>query len=906
MSELFRPTSIITGHMNADCDALAAMVAAGKLYPDALLIAPPLLDRHTTHPFWDSIPELFGLHQPKDCDFSAVSLLIVVDTHQIPRIEHIKNVLSNPGLVIHVYDHHPDSNHDLPATYSVLKPWGSTTSILVELLEEKGVCLTPDEATILGLGLYEDTGSFTFHSTTRHDFMAAAFLHSAQMDLSVIASLLHTELTAEQIHLLDILLRNAVTHTVRGIPITITEITLEDFVGDLAEVIRKLMEMEHLKVVFALAAMGDRVHIIARSHLPEVNVQQLCTSFGGGGHSYAASASVKQPLAETRAQLLALLVSSFTSQLAVGEHMTTPAMVVHNTQTITEAVNLMNRFGLKAVPVVSIESHACIGILEQQTAIRAATHQLGHLPVTEYMQRAIHTLTPTADLNLAVELILKQHQRLVPIMENDNLIGVLTRTDIMRLLVDNTLHIPEGIPHSQEHRERNVAKLLTDQLPPQHVHILRLAGTLADELGTTVFAVGGFVRDLLLKQPNLDIDLSIEGDGPAFARALAQRLNGKVRIHPKFKTAKILYFDAENQAQCIDVATARLEYYESPAALPVVELSSIKMDLYRRDFTINALAIQLNEQRFGTLIDPFGSQRDMKEKNISVLHSLSLVEDPTRILRAIRFEQRFDFHIGAQTERLIKNALTLQMLSRLSGTRLFNELMHVFDEKKAVACILRIEEWGIWAAIHPILKLTPKKIALITSLDEVVAWYRLLYKAPVPQHWIIYMMGLCIAVKYVEVSAMLARLKFIDRARSEFLALREQTRVAAERLTTRNKANITSLSSLHAILTPVPIEGLLFLMARHKEKFNIGQDISLFLTHLRDETIDISGEDLRNLGETPGPIFGETLLHVLHEKIDGNASTRSEQLDAAHRYLLHKREGISASLNISEAMTGRR
>lgn len=154
--------------------------------------------------------------------------------------------------------------------------------------------------------------------------------------------------------------------------------------------------------------------------------------------------------------------------------------------------------------------------------------------------------------------------------------------------------------------------------------------------------MGGFVKDVFLYQENLDIDVVIEGDGIEFARALAASLGGRVRSHEEFRIAVVILSNGRK----IDVATARLEYYKSPGAFPTVETGSIKLDLYRRDFTINTLAIKLNPGRFGTLIDFFGAQKDLKRKMIRVLHNLSFVEDPTRVFRAVRFEQRFGFRIG--------------------------------------------------------------------------------------------------------------------------------------------------------------------------------------------------------------------------------------------------------------------
>ena len=156
-----------------------------------------------------------------------------------------------------------------------------------------------------------------------------------------------------------------------------------------------------------------------------------------------------------------------------------------------------------------------------------------------------------------------------------------------------------------------------------------------------------------------------------------------MRGYEKFGTAVVLFPDGFK----IDVATARHEYYASPGALPTVETSSIKRDLYRRDFTINTLAVSLNTKTFGQLIDFFGGARDIKEKVIRVLHNLAFVEDPTRIMRAIRFSSRFSFGISKHTLTLMKGALKMQMFDKIEGKRLLNELIHILNEKNPLPAL---------------------------------------------------------------------------------------------------------------------------------------------------------------------------------------------------------------------------
>ncbi|MFW5721912.1 MAG: CBS domain-containing protein, partial [Desulfohalobiaceae bacterium] len=618
-----KAATVITGHSNADFDALGAMVAAGKLYQDVALIFPGSQEKNLKDFFIQSATYLFNFHSFKDIDPEAVETLVAVDTRQRSRLKHVEPLLDRDSVQVHTYDHHPDTDDDIPAAHSVVKPWGSTTAILMQEIMKQQLEVTLDEATIMGLGLYEDTGSFTFSSTTSHDLTAAAWLLDRGMDLNIIADLVKQDLSAEQVALLNTLLDSASTHDINGVEVVISEISTDRYVGDFAVLVHKMVDMENLRVIFALGRMQDRIHVVARSRTPEVDVGQICSSLGGGGHPYAASATVKEKtLAQVKDELFGLLYSHINPQILVTSLMSRPAVTVQEDTTIAKASEIMTRYGLKAVPVVDSASGGCTGILEHQLADKAVSHGLGDVQVGEYMMRDITSVPPETDLYPVMEIILGQRQRLVPVISDEKIVGVITRTDLINSLVKEPARIPDSLLPERK-RERQITALMRERLPKEIFALLQEAGHLAEKRGITVYAVGGFVRDILLYRPNLDLDLVVEDDGIEFARELSRKLGGRVRAHKKFRTAVVILPDGQR----IDVATARLEYYEHPAALPTVELSSIKMDLFRRDFTINALALELNPDSFGRLVDFFGGQRDIKDRNIRVLHSLSFVED---------------------------------------------------------------------------------------------------------------------------------------------------------------------------------------------------------------------------------------------------------------------------------------
>ncbi|WP_319466857.1 CBS domain-containing protein [uncultured Pseudodesulfovibrio sp.] len=867
--------TVITAHANADFDALASMVAASKLYPDAVLVFPGSQEKNLRNFFIESTTYLFNFKAFKDIDPKSVELLVVVDTRQRSRIPHVRPVLDNPDLRIHLYDHHPDTDDDLVSEKSIVKDWGSTATILISEIRAQNLSLSSEEATLLGLGIYEDTGSFGFNTTTPHDFEAAGWLKSQGMDLEVISDLLSRELSAEQITNLGELLQNASNYDIHGIDVVITEISTDKFVPDFALLVHKLMDMESIKVAFALGRMGDRIHLVARSKNPDVNVGQICSSLGGGGHAVAASATVKdKTLSEVRDDLFALLYSQINPEIVVKNLMSSPPVIIEDDRSMNEAVELMTRYGLKDVPVVSAGTMLCVGIMGHKTADKAVSHGLGEMGLSEYMSQKFDTVEAKTDLYRVMEIILGNRQRMLPVVDGEKLVGVITRTDLMNMLIDEPARIPDSLLPDRR-RERNIGSMVNNRLPQAMLDLLKAAGDLGNELGWEVYAVGGFVRDILLGRPNLDLDLVVEGDGISFARKLASRLGGRVKAHTKFKTAVVVLDDGQR----VDVATARLEYYEYPAALPTVELSSIKMDLYRRDFTVNALALRINPGRFGQLVDFFGAERDIRNRTIRVLHSLSFVEDPTRILRAIRFERRFDFQIGGQTMRLIKNALNLELFSKLSGTRIMHELQWIMDEEDPISCLNRMEELGIMEAIHPLLKLKHDRVQVLMELSKVHNWYKLLYLEPEIEPWKLYILGLTMGIKRDQITQVTKRLHFTKKEERDFLQLRNQIGDALMKLMGWKEGK-SKLSRLYAILHPIPVEGILFLMARSKKE-HIRRNISQYLARLRYISIDVSGNDLKEMGLEPGPVYSLILDKLMTAKIDGTAETRALQLKLA-------------------------
>lgn len=886
--EYTAPMDVITTHINADFDGLAAMVAAKKLYPEAELVFAGSQEKNLRDFLAQEFCNIYDFKKIKHIDLAAVSRLIVVDTRHPGRIGRLRECLKNPGLEIHLYDHHPDAPDDLKGTVEIVKAIGSTTSIFTEIFQEKHIRISEDEATLMALGIYEDTGFFLHSTTTPADLKAASWLLEQQANLDVVTQFVSHELSADQISLLGRLHQQARTYTIQSIDVVIAKLTLPEYIDGFAVLIRRLMVMENINVLFGLICMGERMYLIARSRIPEVNVGHIAREFGGGGHASAASATIRDmTLFEAEEKLIGLLHRYIKPKAIAGEIMSAPVLTIPPETSIDEANTVLTRYNITVLPVArhspaehggKILPSGLLGMISRRVVEKAIFHKLGHLPVSEYMTTEIATLPVTATLADIQEQIIEHRQRLIPVMDGEQLIGVITRTDLLNLLVNDPAHLPKNLLQEDEHpsveRTRNLSALISDNLKKDIILLLRNVGEIADSLGYDAFVVGGFVRDLLLQVKNLDIDIVIEGDGIRFAKELARYHKGTVRTHEKFGTATVILPDDRR----IDVATARLEYYEYPAAMPTVELSSIKLDLYRRDFTINAMAIHLNPDRFGVLVDFFNSQNDLKERRIQVLHNLSFVEDPTRIFRAIRFEQRLDFHITPHTKKLIKNAVRMNLFDRFSGARFFGELKQILSEDNPLPALRRMNEFSLfpflWPDLRPNLKIDRRFIHVMTQAGRAVSWFRLLYLNTPCAFWAVAVLAIMSRSRVREL------INFCDRfeipAKQTKLLIRQKTegeRIAREML----RRPFMKPSEIYWLLLDLDNVGLLYLMAIARKKY-IQKAVSLFVTALRETVPLISGRDLQELGYLPGPQFRTIINHVLENQLNGILQTKEDAL----------------------------
>jgi tRNA nucleotidyltransferase (CCA-adding enzyme) len=867
-----RHEEVITTHMNADFDALASMIAAKKLYPGATLAFPGSQERNLRNFFLHSTSYLFNFTKIKHIDFNRIKRLILVDTRQKSRIGRFAELAEKPDVDIHIYDHHHDSEDDIRGRVEVVREVGAATTILTELIRGRGIPLSADEATIMCLGIHEDTGSFTFSSTRPDDYRAAAWLAEQGADANLISDMLTRELTAEQVWLLSDLTKSATSQVINGVKVVICKVTRDDYIGDFAVLVHKFMEMENLSVIIALAQMEDKIYLVARSRVEEVNAAEIALAFGGGGHPQAASATIKnRTLIQVEKSLQTLLRRRIIPQKRARDMMTSPVIHISPDRTVQEAATLMTQFNINVL-LVTDEEADLVGYITRQVVEKAVYFGLGNIRIQEYTNIEFPTVGPDASIKEVQDRIIEDKVRILPVLDNGRVVGVITRTDLLNILVGGPV-LPDFLYDfrhaSHFQRKKNTAAMLKERLPRRVIALLKDFGHVADMMGYQAFLVGGLVRDIFLKRENLDVDVVIEGDGIKFAHEFAAHHPVRVRSHKKFGTVVMVFPDGFK----VDVATARIEYYDFPAAPPSVEVSSLKMDLYRRDFTINTLAVKLNKRDYGMLVDYFGAQRDIREKVIRVLHNLSFVEDPTRVLRAIRFEQRFGFKIGKLTLSLMKNAVAIDSFKGLSGRRLFLELKLLLMEPEPIKAIERLDEFGLLRVLSPAIDLTWELRNLLEATRGVLSWFDLLYLEEAYDPWKVYFLGLTSCLDGKSLQALAERLQMGDGQGRRMITQRLAVGAVLDQL---YKFQEKSNYALYKLLSQYDTEILLYMMARANNR-TIKRLVSHYFTKLKGTRRFLKGKDLKAMGFPPGPLFKEVLEALLEARLNNEVTTREDE-----------------------------
>lgn len=408
------------------------------------------------------------------------------------------------------------------------------------------------------------------------------------------------------------------------------------------------------------------------------------------------------------------------------------------------------------------------------------------------------------------------------------------------------------------------------KLPPELQNAITAIEAISHRRAMPAYLVGGIVRDMLLGVDNFDLDIVVEGDAIKFADEFVSKLGTKLITHKRFGTATAVIKHGEK----IDFATSRKETYPYPAALPLVSRGDLQDDLGRRDFTINAMAFALNKEQLGKFIDRFNGARDLKTGKIRVLHDASFLDDPTRMLRAIRFEQRYGFTIEPHTRALLIDAAKAGMLGKVEPQRLRDELVLILKETDPVKPIMRIQELLGFDFIDSGFVVSSATYATLKLIRKHIGWFKKTHFSR--RHldaWVIYLILLLDATRDDRAGKICGKFAFHRGDKKRVLDYKQINRAYIQKLSRKK----IKASQLFKLLEPLSYEVIIALKAKYKN-VNLQHNIESFLMHYSGTRIHVNGNDLRELGFTPGPDYQNIFSKVLNAKLDGALKSREEEL----------------------------
>ncbi|OKH16902.1 CBS domain-containing protein [[Limnothrix rosea] IAM M-220] len=886
---------VILCHQTVDFDALGAAVGLACLRVGARVVltggAHPGVRR-----FLALYRDEFPLLEMRSVHPEQLKTIMVVDNQQRQRLGKAQTWFEAEQVKhIEIYDHHVDQERDIPATYVEIEDVGSTTTLIAEKLQARGIELDLYTATVMALGIHVDTGSLMFDQTTVRDAQALTWLMGQGAVVKIIADYGSPGFSTQVQSLFAEAMGGLQRDSVRGYQVAQVLLRSPDFVPGLSNMTERMMQMTNLDGLlvghfYRQTESEGKLVIIGRSHIVGTNLNQLFEPYGGGGHDQAASLSVRVEQPEV---VLAKVYGEFMGQIpqavTARDLMTAPVRTILPETSIEEAQRVLLRYGHSGLVVVD-DAEKLVGIISRRDLDLALHHGFQHSPVKGYMSRKVRTILPTTTLRDIETLMVNFDVGRLPVVEGDRLLGIVTRTDVLRQHHQEQRR--DLLPLSSSHRPLPLTTILEEKLDGSLWELLQSVAIAARKRGWHLYLVGGGVRDLLLAENEAelllqDVDLVVDGfhaaadvgAGVELANVIKELYpEARVSVHGEFQTAAILWSqDPVFGSLAMDIATARTEFYPYPAANPEVEASSIRQDLYRRDFTINALCLRLTEPDPGELLDFFGGLDDLKKRQIRVLHANSFIEDPTRIYRAVRFAVRLNFALESQTEEFIRYGIASGIYERLHHekpqapaltTRLRAELKYLLTAHYWKPALRLLDALGALQCIHKDLALTETVWWQVRCVDR---WLRHLDPDENLEHWRIRLEGLLINLPTA------ARLEVGDRLQLPKDSLQRleqfsqhQAKILPQLVAAQN------LSDKVLALEALELADIILLAAIAPKK--IRHDLWCYLRQWQFIKAPLDGSDLKKLGYKPSPQFRVILQDLLKKTLDGDIGDRPTAL----------------------------
>ncbi len=905
--------NLILCHTTADFDTLGAAVGLACLYPGSRIVL-----TGGAHP---AVKAFLALHRDeyplierRAVTVPMIRSITVVDSHQRSRVGVAATWLDHAistQLPITIYDHHTESRPDMPGEYHI-ESVGATTTLVVEALQQSDKQISSTEATVMALGIHVDTGSLTFAQTTPRDAYALAWLMEQGANQQTIAEAVEHGLSGTLQGLLSTALDTTKIQQVEGYAVGTVYLETANFVPGLSGLASHLMVLLRLDSLLLGAVYTSkakpRLTLISRTR-PQtgMNCRKLLQPYGGGGHVCAAAANLTTHEPEhVFNQLCEAVVQSHSQSVTAQDVMSSPVRTIRPATTVADAQRILLRYGHSGLCVAD-DTGKLQGIISRRDIDLALHHGFSHAPVKGYMTLSLKTVAPTTPLNEIQSLMVTYDVGRLPVLDGNELVGIVTRTDVLRQMyplqsVNGDL-LPSLKTNVYERLQTSLQAYPTALESEELWTLLTHIAQAAQQRGWHLYLVGGAVRDLLLAPQETavslkDIDLVVdsfrspvvEGAGVVLAQQVQKQYSeAELQVHGEFQTAALIWRAKAGHAPLmIDIATARTEFYPYPAANPEVEPSSIRQDLYRRDFTINAMAIRLTSPQPGLLLDFFGGYLDIQQRQVRVLHANSFIEDPTRIFRAVRFAVRLGFAIDAQTEIFIRYAVDSGIYTDLQAqqtkkrlpalqTRLKAELTYIFQADYWAQSLGLLDKLGALSCLHPDL-----------AIDAEL--WRQMHRAGRWRQRFVEEVGQDIGVEpwLIRLEVLLAR---VD-ARSQIATNLQLPLRSIQRLAQLPKAENTLAtefyhtqnlcpSVIYQILAAHDLPTLLLISVRHPRQ--IGTYIWQYVTQLIHIRPPINGNHLKQLGYPPGPLYRQILTALTYAALDGDITSSVDAED----YLRH-------------------
>ncbi|PMP86951.1 MAG: hypothetical protein C0174_00180 [Thermodesulfobium narugense] len=862
---------LIFTHNNSDFDGIASAFMLQKIF-NAKVVMPERVE-FQVEAFLHLYEYIFPFVKYEDIAFEEIDFLVFADTSNPQRIGSFYGSLpKNKELEVYIFDHHTLGY--FPPNFKIVRypdtSVGSSVTLVWEEIKRRGIKYSEIEATLMLLGVYEDTGRLLYTSTTYRDANAVADLIQNSANLMVVSRFLESGMNPYQRQLLEFFLDNSSKDFYNGVEYVLTYAELDTEVEDAALVVHKLRDLIECENVFAVLKVKDTVHIIARGLGNYLNVRKVLENFGGGGHNEAAAATfrLKEEFSDFLDKLRSAIQKECKPKIRVKDVMTSPVRVLAPETSVEEARKILLRYGHSGVPI--LKDDEIVGVLSRKDIDKATQHKLGQMEVQKIMSRNVITINQNASLDEAQKLMIEKEIGRLPVINEENrLVGLITRTDILRVW--------HGI-NVKKTKELSTKRVILDlnvRLNQRIKDYLEIISNVSDKLSLKSFLVGGCVRDLLLNIQSNDMDIVVEGDAIKLAQEVNKYINGEFFSYEKFRTATI-----KNEEIKFDFASARTEFYSCPAAKPLIEYSDLHNDMYRRDFSINTLAISLNKDSYGKMIDFFGGYEDIKIKRIRVLHPLSYVEDPTRIIRAIRFEFQLGFKIDKADEELIKNAMELKLFNVISFDVLKEELKLMFSHGSCPALIImRMKELNVFKLIHP-------KISFNFSLDKLKGYFSCLksegFGNNLKEWWFLCILPIIYNILKSEDRFFKRKWKFTKK---EILYV-EKLKKFLFKFSRKRSQNIFKDFDLFETLEGIPSEIICFLKILGEKPLN---DYVLWFEKNKNVFKPLTtGEELSNRSDVKPVFIGEILKNLKKEKFFGNISTYEDELKFINKFISEK------------------